>query len=128
MTPQSLSSTSPSSPSRAVRALQWTNHVLITFFAISSGLFKLAQGEADVKLYAVAGIGVGAMMAIGAVQAAGGVALVFARTRTAGAVVVTAINLLASVILFINGIQPFGAISLLFVAMAALELRFKPKA
>jgi hypothetical protein len=126
MTTESISL--PSSSPRVVRGLQWTNHVLITLFAISSGLFKFAQGAADVKLYAAAGIGVGGMMAIGAVQAAGGVALVFARTRNIGALVVALINLLASAILFINGIQPFGAISLLFVAMAVLELRFRPRA
>ena len=125
MNPQAL----PTSPTtyRAVRALQWVNHVLIVAFALSSGVFKLARGDADVKLYGAVGIGIAAMVAIGVAQALGGVALIFARTRTAGVVAVAAVNLLASGTLFANHVQPFGAISLLFVAMAALELAFRPR-
>jgi hypothetical protein len=109
-----------------VRVLQWVNHVLITAFAVSSGVFKLLGGEADVKLYGAIGIGVTAMAAIGAVQALGGVALIFPRTRNIGAGVAAATNLLASGILFANHVQPFGAISLVFVAMALLEMAFRP--
>lgn len=103
--------------------LLWVNHVLITLFALSSGVFKVLKGPPDLEVFAHLGMGPAAVQAFGALQVAGGLMLIFARTSKAGAVVVVLCNLLASVGLFAAGVQPFAVISLLFVAMAALELR-----
>ena len=107
----------------AMRILLWLNHVLIVLFAISSGIFKVMKGPPDLEVFAHLGMGPGAVQLFGAVQALGGLGLVFARTSKPAAAVVVLCNLLATAGLFAAGVQPFGAISLLFVAMAALEWR-----
>lgn len=95
------------------------NHVLITLFGLSSGLFKVAQGAPDLEVFAHLGLGPLAVSVFGAVQAAAAVASWPARSRRWGAGALAACNLLASVGLFAAGVQPFGVVSLLFVVMAA---------
>jgi len=56
----------------------------------------------------------------GAIQAVAAVLTLPQRSRRVGVVGLTACNLFASAGLFVAGVQPFGVISLLFVAMAAL--------
>ena len=103
--------------------LLWTNHVLVTLFAVSSGVFKVLGGKPDLEVFAQLGMNAGAVAAFGALQALGGIGLIFARTARAAAGIVVAANALATAGLFAAGVQPFGAISIAFIAMAALELR-----
>jgi hypothetical protein len=104
--------------SRGVRIALWTDLVLIALFGISSGLYKVFGGEADVVLYGTLGVGRWPMGAIGAVQAALGIGLFFPKTRVPSAIGLALVNLFASIVLFVNGIIPFAPISLVFVAMA----------
>ena len=106
-----------------MKTLLWINHVVIVLFAVSSGLFKLFGGAPDIEVFSHLGMSATLVAAFGGVQAAGGLGLVFARTRRPAAVVVTLSNALATAGLFAAGIQPFGVISIAFIAMAALELR-----
>jgi hypothetical protein len=104
-------------------SLLWLNHVLITLFALSSGIFKLLGGKPDLEVFAHLGMGVAAVAAFGAVQALAGLGLVFARTARPAAAAVVACNALATAGLFAAGVQPFGVVSIAFIAMAALELK-----
>jgi hypothetical protein len=106
-----------------VKRVMRINHVLIVLFAVASGVFKLVPRNTDIEIFAHIGMGAAAVAVFGVVQACGGCALVFRRTTRVAALVVAGCNLLATVGLFVAGIQPFAAISLLFVGMALLELR-----
>lgn len=96
------------------------NHVLIALFGLASGLFKVFGGQADLDVFAHLGMGAVAVAGFGALQALSALATFPMKTRKAGVVGLSGCNLLASVGLFVAGIQPFGASSLLFVVMAAL--------
>ena len=111
---------------KTTRILLLINLGLIALFGIASGIYKMTGGEADVVLYGKAGIGLTAMRAIGLLQSLAGASLLSAKTRRLGAYTLAALNLLASGVLFIAGVQPFGVISLLFVAMALLTLKLAP--
>jgi hypothetical protein len=115
------------------RALR-VNHVLITFFALQSGLFKVLGGitntgdpaawwETDNHIFSHLGLTVPMVLVFGLIQASGGAGLLFRKTRRAAAVLVACCNLFATAGLFAAKIQPFGVVSLLFVAMALLELK-----
>lgn len=106
-----------------MRIASWINHVLIVLFALTSGLFKVVGGKADLEVFAHLGMSSTAVTLFGLVQAAGGVCLVFGATTRGAALIVAACNALATAGLFAAGVQPFGWISLLFIAMALAELR-----
>lgn len=106
-----------------MRIASWINHVLIVLFALTSGLFKVAGGKADLEVFAHLGMNSTAVALFGLVQAAGGLGLVFGATTRAAAFVVAACNALATAGLFAAGVQRFGWISLVFIAMALAELR-----
>lgn len=105
------------------RKLLWTNHVLITLFAISSGIFKVLQGPPDIELFSHIGMTPLMVMAFGAMQAAGGVGLIFSKTCRPAAIVVALCNTLATAGTFVAGLIPFGVVSILFIVMALLELK-----
>lgn len=111
--------------SLAHRALA-VDAVLIGLFGLSSGIYKATGGAADIVLYGVAGVGPGAMAAIGVAQALAGLGLIVGlrveRALAPSSLALAAINLFASYVLFRNGVQPFAVISLLFVAMALAPL------
>ena len=102
-----------------MRAALVVDRVLIVLFGISSGLYKVAFGPADVEIYAHLGFPAALTAAFGAVQLAFAIACVPSRSRRVGAVGLAACNLVATGALFAAGIQPFGWISFVFVAMAA---------
>jgi hypothetical protein len=99
------------------------NRYVIALFALSSGIFKLVGGRADVEVFSHLGMTATVVAAFGAVQALGGLALLFAKARRPGAVVVVLSNAVATIGLFAAHVIPFGVASILFIAMAALELR-----
>lgn len=112
-------------PTRAAKALRialWIDLVLIALFGLSSGIYKVTGGEADVRLYAALGLGPLATALAGAIQAAAAGALFFRPTRSVAAVMLAAVNALATAVLFANAVQPFGVISIVFVAMALAPL------
>lgn len=110
------------------------NRVLISLFALSSGLFKVAGAitrsgdpaawwETDNSVFAHLGMGPTGVGLFGIVQAVSGALLWRAKARRGAALALAACNLLATVGLFAAGVQPFGFISLVFVAMALLARR-----
>lgn len=110
------------------------NRALICLFALSSGAFKVAGAitrsgapgawwETDNGVFAHLGMGPTLVGLFGAVQAVSGALLWPAKTRKAAALALAACNLLATAGLFAAGVQPFGVISLVFVAMALLAAR-----
>lgn len=93
--------------------------VLITVFGVASGVYKIAGGEADLRIFAHLGMGPILVRVFGLLQALAS-CLVFHRSLgVIAAGVLTACNALATAGLFAAGVQPFGWISLVFVAMAA---------
>ncbi len=115
------------------------NRALISLFGVSSGLFKLAGAitrsgapdawwETDNGVFAHLGMGPTLVGVFGLLQAAAALLVWPAKTRKAGAGLLAACNLLATAGLFAAGVQPFGVISLVFVAMAVLAARPKPTA
>lgn len=103
-----------------MRVVLLINHVLMVGFGVASGSFKALAGQADLEVFAHLGMGRWAIALFGAVQAAAALLTLPSRTRRLGTIGLTGSNLLASAGLFAAGVQPFGVISLLFVAMAAL--------
>jgi len=99
------------------------NRYLIALFALSSGIFKLVGGRADIEVFSHLGMTATVVAVFGAVQALGGLALVLSKTRRLGAGVVVVCNTVATIGLFAAHVIPFGVFSIVFVAMAALELR-----
>lgn len=95
------------------------DRVLIVLFGVSSGCYKLGFGAADVDIFAHLGWSGAVTAAFGGVQLAAAIACLPSRSRRAGAVALATCNLVATLALFAAGVQPFGWISLLFVAMAA---------
>ncbi len=106
--------------------LAWKiNRALIVFFALSSGVYKVSFGAADIEVYANLNYSPGGTAIFGALQALCGIGCLFERTRLPAALAYTAFNAVATSALFAAGEQPFGWISWIFVLMAAL-VAFKP--
>lgn len=102
------------------RALYLSDVGLISLFAVASGVFKVVGGKPDLEVFAHLGMNAAAVAAFGAVQVIAGVLTAVPRTRRPGALALALCNALATAGLFAAGVQPFGAISTLFIAMAAL--------
>jgi hypothetical protein len=107
-----------------MKTLQIGNHVLISLFATASGLFKVFGGAADLQVFGHLGMGPLLVGLFGALQAAAGLGLQFNRSARAAAVLLVLCNAVATAGLFAAGVQPFGFISFVFIAMAAAELRW----
>lgn len=106
-----------------MKTLLLVNHVLIALFGVASGGFKVAGGQADLDVFGHLGMGTLGVAVFGAVQVVTALATIPKASRRLGAGGLAACNLLATIGLFAAGVQPFGVISLLFVAMALLVLR-----
>lgn len=102
----------------------WINRVLLTLLSISTGAVKLARMEDEMRIFREAGFADGLILAFGALQLAGGVLLLPNRTSRIGAWIMLPTFVAASGVLFVNGMVPFGVVSLLFIAMAAVHGRF----
>jgi len=110
-------------------AAMWAHRVdraLIGFFGVMSGLYKLSFGEADVEIFAHLGMSAVGTAGFGGMQLLCGLGLVAARTRPVAALGLTCCNLWATSGLFAAGIQPFGWVSFVMVAMAAVQLVEEP--
>jgi hypothetical protein len=97
--------------------------VLIVLFAVASGTFKVLGGKADLEVFAHLGMSATTVSLFGLVQAIGGLGLGFAATVRPSSLAVAACNALATAGLFAAGVQPFGWISIAFIAMALGELQ-----
>lgn len=102
----------------------WINRVLLTLLSIATGAVKLARMEDEMRIFREAGFADGLIIAFGVVQLAGGLLLVPHRTTRLGAWVMLPTFAVATGVLFVNGMVPFGVVSLLFIAMAAIHARW----
>lgn len=101
---------------------------LIGLFALSSGLYKLSFGEADVEIFAHLHMSAVGTAGFGLLQLLCGLGLVRSETRAPAAVGLMACNLWATSALFAADIQPFGWVSFVMVAMAAAQILPEPTA
>lgn len=100
------------------------NLVLLTLLSISTGVVKLMSMDEEMALFRHVGFSDAATMLFGVVQLAAGLALVHPKTRRVGAAVLIPTFVFATYALFAMGVMPFAPLSLLFVVMAALVVRF----
>jgi len=99
----------------------WINRVLLTALSLMTGAVKLAGMEDELRIFREAGFSDGLIVAFGVLQLVGGVLLIPNRTSRVGAWVMLPTFAVATGVVFINGMVPFGVASLLFIAMAALH-------
>ena len=102
----------------------WINRVLLTLLSISTGAVKLARMEDEMRIFLEAGFSETLIVAFGVLQLVGGILLIPNRTSRIGAWVMLPTFAVATGVVFINGMVPFGVASLLFIAMAGVHGRF----
>ena len=105
----------------------WINRVLLTLLSISTGAVKLSRMDEEMVLYRGAGFADEATLAFGALQLGLGLLLLPARTTQLAAWGMAVTFVIATAVVFINGMVPFGIASLLFIAMAAAHGQFWPR-
>ncbi len=101
------------------------NFILITLISIATGIFKLLQQEADIQLFEKIGFTSTATTLLGVIQLIGGLMLILPKTRKLGAWIMLPTFIIASIAVFANGMIAFGIVSLLFIAMIILILKFE---
>lgn len=105
-------------------AALWINRVLLTLLSLSTGAVKLARMEDEMRIFTEAGFSDPLIIAFGVVQLIGGAVLIPNKTSRLGAGIMLPTFVLATGVVFYNGMIPFGVGSLLFIAMAAIHLRW----
>jgi len=90
---------------------------LLALLGGAAGAAKVARVPQEVAFFESMGLGVWFVIAFGALQLAGAIALVVPRVRRAGAMLSAAMFLASAIMLFVSGAIPFGLISLLPVAL-----------
>lgn len=100
--------------------LKKVNLALLVLLSVSTGVVKIMGFEADVKIFENIGFSYMATVLFGIVQAAGGVLLIFDKTRKMAAIIMAVTFVIASAGVFASGMISFGVVSLLFIAMACL--------
>ncbi len=99
----------------------WVNRVLLTLLSFATGMVKLARMEDEMRIFRAVGVPDGGTIAFGVVQLVGAVLLVAPKTTRVGGWWMALTFVLATGVLFGNGMIAFGAVSLLFPAMALLH-------
>ncbi len=96
------------------------NRVLLTGLSLMTGAVKLAYMEDEMVIFRGAGFPDTLTVAFGVVQIVGGLLLLPNATTKVGAWVMVPTFLIATGVLFVNGLIPFGVFSLLFIASAVV--------
>lgn len=91
---------------------------VIVAFAVASGGYKLAGGEADLRIFAALGMSPLVVRLFGLVQAVAGLVIPWRPYGVIGAWLLVTCNLVATIGLFAAGQQPFAWVSWIFVVMA----------
>lgn len=92
--------------------------VLLIAMSLGAGAAKIFQIPQEVEFFTQAGLSVTFMMALGALQIAGGGFSAFQKFRKPGAAVMGIGFLVSTIVIFINGNIGFGVISLVPAALA----------
>ena len=98
------------------------NWILTILLSVATGVFKLLGQEADILLFEKIGFNSTMTTLLGAIQLAGGIMLLFPKTRISGAWIMIFTFILASIAVFANGMIAFGLVSLIFIAMSGLVI------
>ncbi len=100
------------------------NRVLLTLLSIMTGMVKLVHMPTEMEIFRDAGFTDPLTVAFGVVQLAGGLLLLPDRTTQIGAWLMVPTFAIASGVLFVNGLIPFGLFSLLFIVSAGVHGRY----
>ncbi|MEZ4321649.1 MAG: DoxX family protein [Myxococcota bacterium] len=98
----------------------WVNRVLLTVLSVMTGVVKLVQMPEEMQIFADAGFSTSATVAFGVVQLVGGLLLIPNATHRVGGALMIPTFVVATGVLFVNGLVPFGLFSLTFIASAAV--------
>ncbi len=104
------------------------NRGLLTLLSVMTGVVKLVQMHEEMVIFRQAGFPDGLTMAFGLVQLVGGLLLLPGATRRAGASIMAVTFVIATGVLFVNGMVPFGVFSLLFIASAVVAAMYDVEA
>ena len=96
----------------------WINKILLTVLGTSTGLVKIFGMEKEMELFRNAGFNNTATIIFGIVQVVATALVWLPASLKIGAVVLGLTFLIATGVLFKNGMMPFGFVSLFFIAMA----------
>lgn len=102
--------------------MHWTyriNRGLLILLGVATGAVKLAQMPDEMRIFLAAGFGTTLILTFGVVQILGALLAIPNQTQRIGAGILAASFVIATGVLFANGMVPFGVFSLLFIAMAA---------
>ena len=103
--------------------------VILVFLAVSSGITKILLMEQDVNFFGKYGFSDSMLIAFGFTQLLGGVLMVIAKTRFAGAAIVAVTFLVSLAMLMLEGNVPVSivtGIALLFLGMV-MEQSWRPR-
>jgi hypothetical protein len=100
-----------------------TNLTLLSLFGISSGLYKVFMGQADIDIFSRMGMTPTVVAMFGAVQLLAAVGLWIKQVRLPSAITLAACNGIATAGLFVAGVGAFAPISVVFILMALLVLK-----
>lgn len=107
-----------------MNAIRKINLALVTILGITAALPKIMRTPAEVGFFENAGFGDRSVVLVfGLVQLAGGVLLLFRRSRRWGAVAVALMFLGSAVMLMFTGNNVFALFSLIPVLMAGILVR-----
>lgn len=99
--------------------------VLTILLSISTGIFKIMQQEADIELFRVLGFNEVMTTILGVIQLIGGILMIFSKYRKLGGLIMIPTFLLASIAVFMNQMWVFGLVSLLFIVMAYIVVKYE---
>ncbi len=103
-------------------SLRKINFVLVTALSITAGIPKLMRLPQEIGFFERAGLTDNSVVVFGLLQVAGGVFLVFRKTRRWGAAVAATTFSASAVMLFLTGQNTFALVSVVPVLMAAVVL------
>lgn len=96
---------------------------ILVFLAVSSGITKIMLMQQDVDFFGNYGFTNPVLITYGVIQLAGGVLLVFPKTRVIGAAMVAITFLISAAILFMSGNIPITIITLVCVFLLVFVIR-----
>ena len=94
---------------------------LLILLSLATGITKLIQMPEEMELFRNAGFSDTLTILFGVVQVIGGIMLIPARTRSYGALLMAITFVIASVVVFMNGMTTFGLVSILFIVLAGYQ-------
>ena len=101
-----------------MKVLKKVNFSLLLLLGVATGLVKIVGMEEEMTLFSQAGIGDLPTRFFGVLQLLFALLLLLPKTIKPAAIALAVTFAFATTVVFINGMIPFGFVSLLFIAMA----------